>query len=88
LIAAVKEAFDEMQVYTLEKSFLTLQAVMEQIMLAKGGNGYDLLRVRSIHFPDGKLPFALRCSDEAYNTALNQLKLHENIYICCFAPLN
>lgn len=65
LVEAVKEAFDEMQVYTQEKCFLTLQAVMEHIMLAKGGNDYDLSRVRSIHFPDGKLPFVLQCSDEA-----------------------
>jgi hypothetical protein len=73
LIDAVKEAFAEVQVRTLEKCFSTLQAVMEQIMLARGGNDYDLPRVKSVHFPDGNFPFALPCSEEAYSVAQQAL---------------
>ncbi|DBA03820.1 TPA: LOW QUALITY PROTEIN: hypothetical protein N0F65_005710, partial [Lagenidium giganteum] len=58
LIAAVNSAVVEMEVYTLEKCLLTLQAVMEQVMLTNGSNNYDLPRAKALHFPDGNFPHA------------------------------
>jgi hypothetical protein len=65
LIDAVCEAFAEMEVRTLEKCFLTLQCVMEQIMLVKGGNNYELPRV-SARFPNGDMPTSLVCPEDSY----------------------
>jgi hypothetical protein len=72
LIVAVRGAFAEMQVRTLEKCFLTLQAVMEQIMLVHGDNKYELPRVGA--FKGDAFPHALLCSDEAYSTGTSGLK--------------
>lgn len=69
LIEAVEQSYAELEVKTLEKCFLTLQAVMEEIMLAKGGIDYDLPRVKKKHFPDGIFPSSLKCSNLAYETA-------------------
>lgn len=74
LVKAVQEAYDQMEVRTLEKCFLTLQAVMEQTMLAGGGNEYALPRVKSVHFPSGIFPAALTCSDYAYFKAIDTLE--------------
>jgi hypothetical protein len=73
LIAAVEESFRDMEVKTLEKCFLTLQAVMEQIMLAKGGNDYSLPHVKKKHFSDGRFPSSLPCSNKAFDTAVAAL---------------
>ncbi|DAZ99949.1 TPA: hypothetical protein N0F65_008756, partial [Lagenidium giganteum] len=77
LIAAVNSAFAEMEVYTHEKCFLTLQAVMEQVMLAGGSNNYDWPRVKAFHFADGNFSHALPCSDAAYALA-NSTRNNEN----------
>lgn len=73
LIEAVEESFAELEVKTLEKCFLTLQAVMEQIMLVEGGIDYDLPHVKKKHFPHGIFPSSLPCSDLAYKTATDAL---------------
>lgn len=73
LVRAVVEAFEELPVQTLEKCFLTLQAVYVATMLVCGGNNYGMTRVRSVHFPDGEFPVSLPCSDIAYNTAIDAL---------------
>lgn len=77
LIEAVQAAFEEMQVETLEKCFLTLQAVMEQVMLSSGGNDYDLPRVKNVHFPNGIFPSTLVCSENAYLSAKSSLNMEE-----------
>lgn len=69
LIQAVINSFQELEVKSLEKCFLTLQGVMEQIMLVKGGNDYDLPHVKSKHFPDGVFPDSIVCSNVAFDTA-------------------
>jgi hypothetical protein len=60
-IKAVEGSFLELEVKTLEKCFLTLQAVMEQIVLAEGGNSYDLPRVKRKYLLDGVFPTSLPC---------------------------
>lgn len=65
LVAAVCTVYYKLRVRTLEKCLLTSQAVLGLITLAERDNDYDLLRVRSVHFPSGEFPLPLRCSDVA-----------------------
>jgi hypothetical protein len=44
-------------------------------MLARGGNDSDLPRVKSVYFPDRNFPASIPCSEEAYSTALEVLKV-------------
>jgi hypothetical protein len=70
----VNGAFKEMEVSTLEKCSLTLQAVIEQIMLTQGGYDDDFPRVKSVYLPNGNFPASIPCSEEAYSTAMEVLK--------------
>lgn len=48
LIDAVTDAFYSIPTETINKSFLTLQKVMESVIMHKGGNDFQLPRVRKL----------------------------------------
>ncbi|KAJ0394738.1 hypothetical protein ATCC90586_008852 [Pythium insidiosum] len=66
LIDDVGETFVEMQSSTLNKIFLTLQAVMEQILLADGGKAFKIPhKGKDSLAKKGELPVSFPCSQEA-----------------------
>ena len=57
LIAAVQHAFDELDVTTLNNSFLTLQNVVESCLKDHGGNHYPLPHMHKQKLArEGRLP--------------------------------
>lgn len=71
LIVEVKRAFDEQDSDTLGRVWTTYQAVLEQIMLAKGDDTFKLphLHKETRARCGGSIPRALPCRDAAWVAA-------------------
>lgn len=71
LIAAVNDAFDCDPPETLGKVWTTLQAVLQEIMLCKADNKYELpqLRKDTLATRGERHPRELPCSEEAWEVA-------------------
>lgn len=66
LVDAVESAFVELEYVTLSKSFLTLQSVLKQAMLGRGGNTNKIPHLGKDKWARaGYLPLSLPCSSEA-----------------------
>ncbi|GMF38970.1 unnamed protein product [Phytophthora fragariaefolia] len=59
LIEAVGSAFNSVKYHTIEKCFLTLQKVLECIIINEGGNDFKLPRHRTAVGPTGLGPTSL-----------------------------
>ena len=65
LIQAVYDSFDELEHHKLNNIFLTLQGVMEQIILNDGGNDYKLPHMNKAKLArNNELPLTLIASDD------------------------
>ena len=65
LINVVNESYDKLEPNKLLKIFLTLQTVMEQILLNDGGNEYKLVHMSKSKLErEGRLPESIRASDK------------------------
>ncbi|ETN17466.1 hypothetical protein PPTG_05263 [Phytophthora nicotianae INRA-310] len=66
LVDAVESGFVELKSVTLSKSFITLQSVLEQAMLDRGGNTYKIPHLGKDKWARlGDLLLSLPCSSEA-----------------------
>ncbi|KAG3113757.1 hypothetical protein PI124_g2737 [Phytophthora idaei] len=75
LVEAVKDAFNELDHVTLSKCFLTLQSVMEQAMLNKGGGEYKIPHIGKYKLlRSGELPDTLARSAKAINADKSALE--------------
>ncbi|KAG6941546.1 hypothetical protein JG687_00019583, partial [Phytophthora cactorum] len=76
-IGSVGEAFRLINSTTLDACFLTLQKVMESIIVHEGGNNFSLPRVRKSSYPKGSLPLTLSVSkmtvDKGYAALTQQI---------------
>jgi hypothetical protein len=64
LMQAVYESFDELEGHKLNYIFLTLQCVMQEIILNNGGNDYKLPHMNKAKLErNNELPFTLIASD-------------------------
>ena len=80
LIKGVLEEFEDYQVYKLNRIFLTLQAVMIEVLNHVGGNGYKIPHVNKERLENlGLLPLSLRIPQEVYANALHNLGLMERV---------
>ncbi|CAN0422202.1 unnamed protein product, partial [Ascophyllum nodosum] len=67
LVKAVKDAWNDDPPDVLNRVWLSLQACLEQIMLAGGDNDYKISHLRKGRLQDaGTLPWSLECSEEAW----------------------
>ncbi|TBU11442.1 hypothetical protein CWI38_1203p0010 [Hamiltosporidium tvaerminnensis] len=67
LINLVQDAFHQLEANTLDNVFTTLQACMESIMLADGGNGYKIPHLSKVKLRrEGRLLEKYVCSKEEY----------------------
>ncbi|TBU10546.1 hypothetical protein CWI38_1687p0010, partial [Hamiltosporidium tvaerminnensis] len=67
LINCVQDAFHQLEANTLDNVFTTLQACMESIMLADGGNGYKIPHISKGKLRrEGRLLEKYVCSKESY----------------------
>ena len=74
VIAAVKEAFEEVDRMTFDNTFGTLMSVMEQILLAKGGNKISIPHVKKKQRrKNGESLASLECSELAFQIGYNAL---------------
>ena len=75
LIQCVRDAYWQQPIETTENVFLSLQKVMECIMVEKGGNKYTLPHIgkQKIRQSCEQMPLTLNCSDDAINSALELL---------------
>ena len=64
LIKAVSQSFIDFDSKKISSIFLTLQQVMECVLIRKGGNDYKLL-----HMAMGKLPKFWICANKTYDEA-------------------
>ncbi|ETV93087.1 hypothetical protein H310_12882 [Aphanomyces invadans] len=65
LVAAVLKSFDELQASLLDKTFMTLQKVMECIFKIGGDNSFKLPhQKKNALLKKGPLPPQLECDDE------------------------
>ncbi|CAN0029650.1 unnamed protein product [Pylaiella littoralis] len=71
LIAEVKRAFDAQAPATLGKVWTTLEAILQEIMLAKGDNTFKLPRLKKDRATNAgtPIPRELPCSPEAWTSA-------------------
>ncbi|DAZ95812.1 TPA: hypothetical protein N0F65_009208 [Lagenidium giganteum] len=75
LIVNIDAAFCELKASTSNRCFLTLQHVMETVMLHRGGNGYSMPRMKKAKLErDGTLPVTRSCSREAFMKAIFSLE--------------
>ncbi len=66
LIKEVLLAFSKTTAETLNKTFLTLQVMMESIMINHGGNGFSLCHIKKDHLARiNALPVCIECSHDA-----------------------
>ncbi|GMF44513.1 unnamed protein product [Phytophthora fragariaefolia] len=75
LIEAVQNAFDEIRWQTLDKCFVTLQKVMEVILVDSSGNGFKLPRVGKHVAANGRMPLSVTASEEAVMNGYSKLVL-------------
>ncbi|KAE9036974.1 hypothetical protein PR001_g8584 [Phytophthora rubi] len=75
LIEAVQEAFDEVKWQTLDKCFVTLQKVMEAILLDDGSNSFKLPRVGRNVAVNGRMPLSVKVSQDAVTNGYSKLYL-------------
>ncbi|KAE8999534.1 hypothetical protein PR003_g21400 [Phytophthora rubi] len=75
LIEAVQEAFDEVKWQTLDKCFVTLQKVMEAILLDDGSNSFKLPRVGRHVAVNGRMPLSVKVSQDAVTNGYSKLYL-------------
>ncbi len=72
LVNAVNTAFDNLNMDTLDDTFLTLQKVLECIMDANGDNGYKLPHQQKQQKKRAHtLPENVACSESVYEKAMN-----------------
>ena len=71
LMDCVSVSYLAQPIETTENVFLTLQKVMECVMMEKGGNKYSLPHMgkATIRKINGELPLTISCSEEAVNSA-------------------
>ena len=76
LIKSVVNAFWSEPVETTENVFLTLQKVMELVMIEKGDNKYKMphMKKSQIRRTEENMPLTISCSDEAFQNAMDVLK--------------
>ncbi|GMF49634.1 unnamed protein product [Phytophthora fragariaefolia] len=74
LIEAVQNAIDEIRWQTLDKCFVTLQKVMEAILVDSGGNGLKLPRVGKHVAANGRMPLSVKVSEEAVMNGYSKLR--------------
>ena len=68
LIAAVQSSFNDLQRATLNNTFLTLQMVMEQIIMCDGHNNYKLQHMSKEKLERiGRLPTSITVSEDVLN---------------------
>lgn len=77
LIDCVTQSYWDQPLKTTENIFLTLQKVMECIMLEEGGNKYSLPHMAKdkMRRELGHMPLSIQCSEEAVDRALGMLQL-------------
>lgn len=75
LIAEVKRAFDAQQLATLGKVWTTLQAILQEIKLARGDNTFNLLPLKKDTAAHARtyLSREFACSPEAWAAAAEAL---------------
>ncbi|GMF17027.1 unnamed protein product [Phytophthora fragariaefolia] len=73
LIEAVQNAFDEIRWQTLDKCFVTLQKLMEAILVDSGGKSFKLPRVCLA--VNGRMPLSVKVSEEAVMNGNSKLVL-------------
>ena len=75
LIQCVHDSYWEQPIETTENIFLTLQKVMECVMLESGGNKYALPHIGKdqIRRNAEHMPLTIECSQEAMDSALEML---------------
>uniref|UniRef100_M4BKB5 Uncharacterized protein n=1 Tax=Hyaloperonospora arabidopsidis (strain Emoy2) TaxID=559515 RepID=M4BKB5_HYAAE len=64
LIDDVNRALERISADTIDKTFLTLQKVMEKVIENEGGNNFQMPRVKKIHFARGAHPSSLPIASE------------------------
>lgn len=83
LIRAVTEAFEETSTTTLDNIFLTLQSVMQCILLNEGGNRYSLPHIgKEALRKRGELPTSIKCDIAAYELAVAALERAGQPMLC------
>ena len=72
LIEQVEEAYQEFEPRKIEKGFVTLQAVLEEIILSNGDNSFRIPHIKKeSHLREhGQLPWQLRASDEVMQSLI------------------
>ncbi|GMF44142.1 unnamed protein product [Phytophthora fragariaefolia] len=64
MIDAVNDAFDKISPSIIDKSFVTLQKIMQCVIEKGGGNDYKLSRVRKHYYIGSTSPVAIPISTE------------------------
>ena len=74
LVTHVQEAYWEQPTKTVNSIFLTLQKVMESIMVEEGRNTFKLPHMGKEHLSRiGRLPLTTVCSQDAIDSALQKM---------------
>ncbi|KAL6563295.1 hypothetical protein OROHE_005882 [Orobanche hederae] len=75
LLGHVQEAYDELHAQTLNKVWLSLQCVMQQILICRGSNNFRLVHIgKDRLLKQGVLPSVIAISLELYESASTHIK--------------
>jgi hypothetical protein len=78
LIESVEKVYDEYDVDTLVKVFITLQSVMIEVMRDEGGNIYKITHMGKNKLKkEGELPLVLKCDAAIYRKSIENIANHE-----------
>ncbi|POM62659.1 hypothetical protein PHPALM_28151 [Phytophthora palmivora] len=82
LIFAVQKAFADLPSATIDKCFVTLQKVMQSVILHEGGNDYKLPRLRKDRMYGPSLPVSLPIEEQVVDSGFLALdKLNKKVLV-------
>ncbi|RLO11268.1 hypothetical protein DYB28_006681, partial [Aphanomyces astaci] len=69
IVDATNKAWDDVDPWSLERNFLTLQCCLREVIMAAGDNSYKVPHMKKEALKkSGKLPESVMCSEDVFET--------------------